>query len=626
MFSRGAGLWTCRCKVARPIPSGRRFASAASRRYRTRRWRLRSHHIPLETYVARVLAGEAARDSPPAALEALAITVRTFALANRGRHRADGFDLCDQTHCQVLRPATAATERAATATAGLVLLRGGVPASVYYSASCGGQTEIPSAVWPGAEDPPFLPSRPDDACRGGPVWTAEIAELDLAAGSSGCRFSRRSPRRGIVARDGSGRVARLRLDGLEPAEISGQDLRVVVGRTLGWQHILSAAFEVRHVGNAYQFNGRGSGHGVGLCVIGSVGLAAAGRNAADILDRYFPGLEIGSPEFARPGERARCPRHLERAASSAAGTGDTTAAAVPEVLVSLPDEDAGEQGRIVDLTRRARDELARTLEAAAPARVTLRFHPTTDSYERATGQAWFTAGAIANGELHLLPLTTLRDRGVLERTIRHELVRVMTDQTLAGRPLWVREGAAVYFADPREAPRDWGTGRFQVKPMSPRSGRSRARRARPTPSCFAHCRQARWPMRTRVPAPVLPASSRRAKPGETSNERLRSGQRRTSARCAIVRDAGNCVRLSSRRCRAMTNLSRSVPQQFSASSESLAKRIGMKQQSARPPKNCLVFVRFVNAFCSGLKERSARRLRSSPSQPWYEGCLSLHRF
>src|SRR5262245_3726742 len=53
--------------------------------------------IPLEAYVARVLAGEAARDSAPAALEALAVTIRTFALANRDRHRADGFDLCDQT-------------------------------------------------------------------------------------------------------------------------------------------------------------------------------------------------------------------------------------------------------------------------------------------------------------------------------------------------------------------------------------------------------------------------------------------------------------------------------------------------------------------------------------------------
>src|SRR5262249_36274950 len=89
--------------------------------------------LPLEIYVARVVAGEMLRDSQPAALEALAITIRTFALANRNRHRADGFDLCDQTHCQVLRTATAATERAATATASRVLLRDGAPASIYFS-------------------------------------------------------------------------------------------------------------------------------------------------------------------------------------------------------------------------------------------------------------------------------------------------------------------------------------------------------------------------------------------------------------------------------------------------------------------------------------------------------------
>ena len=98
--------------------------------------------MPLETYVARVLAGEAARGSGPAALEALAITIRTFALANRGRHRADGFDLCDLTHCQVVRTATAATEQAARATAGSVLLYRGAPAQVFYTASCGGRTGI----------------------------------------------------------------------------------------------------------------------------------------------------------------------------------------------------------------------------------------------------------------------------------------------------------------------------------------------------------------------------------------------------------------------------------------------------------------------------------------------------
>jgi hypothetical protein len=104
-----------------------------------------------------------------------------------------------------------------------------------------------------------------------------------------------------------------------------------------------------------------------------------------------------------------------------------------------------ERAAIVRQALKARDDLARALGVPAP-RVTLRFHPTTDDYERATGQAWFTSGAIVNNELHLLPLAVLRDRGVLERTIRHELVHVMTDSALGTRRAWVREGAAIYFA------------------------------------------------------------------------------------------------------------------------------------------------------------------------------------
>lgn len=101
---------------------------------------------------------------------------------------------------------------------------------------------------------------------------------------------------------------------------------------------------------------------------------------------------------------------------------------------------------IVKQTLLARDDLARILGVPPPPRVTLRFHPTTDDYERVTGQAWFTSGAVVNNELHLLPLAVLRDRGMLERTIRHELVHIMTDSVLATRPAWVREGAAIYFA------------------------------------------------------------------------------------------------------------------------------------------------------------------------------------
>jgi stage II sporulation protein D (peptidoglycan lytic transglycosylase) len=417
--------------------------------------------IALETYIARVLAGEAARDSRPAALEALAITIRTFVLANPGRHNADGFDLCDQTHCQVMRTPTPAHERAAAATAGQALLRGGLPVPVFYSASCGGRTEIPSAVWPGHEDPPYMPSQPDDACMGAPVWTAELESADLvrALRAAGFRGELRDFR--ILTRDVSGRVARLRLAGMMPEDISGQDLRAVVGRTLGWQHIKSAAFELERAGDRYRFEGRGYGHGVGMCVIGSVNMAVAGRTATEILNKYFPGLDIGVP-----GAAAAPP--VVAARGAAPPVARATASGAPPVAaavnLALPDDDEGERDAIAQLTERTRGDIARALGVPAPPRVTVRFHPTTASYERATSQPWFTSGAVVGGELHLLPLAVLRERGVLERTIRHEIVHLIADPVLRERRAWVREGAAIYFAGRRPIP-----GEAEPSPFRPQS-------------------------------------------------------------------------------------------------------------------------------------------------------------
>ena len=270
----------------------------------------------LEDYVARVLAGEAAAGSRPAAMEALAVAVRTFAVGNRGRHQRDGFDLCTLTHCQVLRAPYAAVRDAASATAGQVLLVNGAPASVFYTASCGGRTERPSAVWPGAEDPTYLPSKSDRACGGEPRWAAEIPVQDLertltAAGYRGSRLRDLE----VDGRSPSGRVARVHLDGMTPDAISGQDLRMVVGRALGWHLLKSTDFTIRRTGGGYRFDGKGFGHGVGMCVLGSVRRAEDGDSAREILRAYLSGPRSRSP--ARDGgyrsgarrtgtRRARC--------------------------------------------------------------------------------------------------------------------------------------------------------------------------------------------------------------------------------------------------------------------------------------------------------------------------------
>ena len=323
--------------------------------------------MPMETYVARVLAGEAVRDSQPAALEALAITIRTFALANRGRHRADGFDLCDQTHCQVLRAAVAATERAAQATAGRVLLRDGAPASIYYSASCGGRTQMPSDVWPGAEDPPFLPSKDDDACQGAPAWTAELHESDLRARAAGGRFPRRAARRQhrVAERVGARRAAEARR-----AE-AGSDLRSGLSRR-GRADARLAARQEHGVRSAARRTGR-----TGSAVTGPVTASAcassdrrASPSAASApkpsLRAIFPvsrsrrpcrregltGVRPGSdpdPEPAKTRPKNRLFWRLAKQGSDPGLTLESDAswhrigAGSGDVLLSLPDDDEGER-------------------------------------------------------------------------------------------------------------------------------------------------------------------------------------------------------------------------------------------------------------------------------------------
>ena len=91
--------------------------------------------------------------------------------------------------------------------------------------------------------------------------------------------------------------------------------------------------------------------------------------------------------------------------------------------------------------------------------LTLRFYPTTDAYERATGRPWFTLGTVKDSELQFIPTASLRDRGVLERSVRHQLTRVLTDAELAQRPAWVREGAASHFSE--------GVSSLPVHPLCP---------------------------------------------------------------------------------------------------------------------------------------------------------------
>jgi stage II sporulation protein D len=412
--------------------------------------------LPVDDYVAQVVAGEGQPRAGEAAQQALATAARTFALANRNRHRREGFDLCDTTHCQVLRPATDAARRAAVASAGQVLLHDGEPAFVFYSASCGGRLEQASQVWPGAADY-ASPGAVDEACGGEPAWQSEVrvGDIERALRAAGLRGGRLRGLR-VLQRNASGRVVRIRADGFSPPEIGGHEFRTAVGRVAGWQLVKSTAFDVDRTGIGYRFRGRGFGHGVGLCVLGAGARASRGASAEDILRFYFPALTIGRFDAVTSGATvASGTRETNPAPSAASGSSRTesgTSRATADIQLAMPAAHEGSRSALVQLIRRSRDEIARAAGAATPAVLRVTVHPTVESFGRKTGQPWWASGAADGSSIDLLPLQVLQQSGQLERTIRHEVAHVLVDGRLADRPMWVREGAAIYFSRAGEPP------------------------------------------------------------------------------------------------------------------------------------------------------------------------------
>jgi peptidoglycan hydrolase-like amidase len=102
-----------------------------------------------ENAVSSIVAAESPPSAPLEARKAQAVVARSFLIA--ARHRHEGFDFCDTTHCQFLRespPAGSLTARAAEETRDLVVAYRGQPIAALYSANCGGKTRtLEEAGW-----------------------------------------------------------------------------------------------------------------------------------------------------------------------------------------------------------------------------------------------------------------------------------------------------------------------------------------------------------------------------------------------------------------------------------------------------------------------------------------------
>jgi SpoIID/LytB domain protein len=298
--------------------------------------------LSLEDYVLGVTSAEASTEDEIEALEAQAITTRTFALKNLGRHASEGYDFCSLTHCELYKriaddaaatPSLEIIRRAVAGTAGKVLRdENGRLVDAYFGAACGGVTANIQSLW-GVPAPSYLRGVRDDYCLTGSQrnWTEEIPRARLAEALG---TDERSDVGGVLKdvvvskRDATGRAELVSLEGRHRRRLRGWEFKIIVGRALGWSVLKSSRFEVSRRGDTFLFRGSGFGHGLGLCQQGAHVMARRGMSSRQILDHYFPGTKVGLESVASAESQSNSET------SRPCATGESTLR--PPVHVTLP--------------------------------------------------------------------------------------------------------------------------------------------------------------------------------------------------------------------------------------------------------------------------------------------------
>ena len=397
---RAAGLW----KVV-PLQAGLRVLIT----------------VPSERYVAAALNGEAAPDEPLASLKAMAVAARTFALVNQRRHGEEGFGLCDSTHCQALRfgPSRPEVERAIQETAGESLWFGDRRANIYYTQNCGGMTEDAANEWP-AEQAAYLRSHPDPYCirRPSSEWHAQIALDQLARifHEEGWRTPRRFDSLQVAKRSASGRALLLNFggDGIH-LSISASSFRFAINRALGWNTIRSDWYRAAITGAVLRVDGKGYGHGVGLCQAGAYEMAAEGHDYRDILHFYFPGT------VTRIAARDSGWREIS-------GAGWTLRSATP-------------QPELIEPGNAAWIRAQQLFPPHSPIHPIVILLPTTDLFRQLTNEPGWVLASARGSDIYLQPAGIIRKNGTAQAILLHEFLHVLVEQEAAQTaPLWLREG------------------------------------------------------------------------------------------------------------------------------------------------------------------------------------------
>ena len=238
--------------------------------------------VELDDYVAGVVEAEAGYNLPPEYYKLQAVLARTYGLKNLNRHQTEGFDVCNQVHCQAYHHKCSREDikKAVDATAEMVVVDQDLNLiqTVYHS-NCGGQTCNSEDVW--VEALPYLRSVVDTFCLNSKLnsWVVRVDKQKVYKKLNWEALMHDSIQDDFIkiCQD-SARIVLKNVNSLSVTK-----LRLALG-------LKSTYFSVENDldnKDTILIYGKGYGHGVGLCQVGGIEMANLGYEYEDMLQFYY---------------------------------------------------------------------------------------------------------------------------------------------------------------------------------------------------------------------------------------------------------------------------------------------------------------------------------------------------
>jgi stage II sporulation protein D len=242
--------------------------------------------VDIDKYIAGVVEAESGPSAQLEFYKAQALLARTYALGHMDRHNGEGFNLCDQVHCQVYKGKATKNKdilKATKETHGQVVVdqKNDLIVGAFH-ANCGGHTADAGKVWVTSQS--YLVSVTDNFCKSQPSanWELRISFEDWLnyLVSKGVEVGALQPSDYVF----SPKVREY----FYP--IAGKNIPLTEIRN--YFNLRSAYFSIDIVSNMVRLRGKGYGHGVGMCQDGAMQMARRGKTYKEIIEHYFQGVSI----------------------------------------------------------------------------------------------------------------------------------------------------------------------------------------------------------------------------------------------------------------------------------------------------------------------------------------------